>query len=259
MQESEFRPLVKQFINQFGFKVFDIPENEKSKSPDFDVIGKSDRYTLELKIKGDDPVGIKNDENALLRGELVSKTIPVGPRNTLAGILRDGVKQNIDHDHDRKTYHMIWVHSAGQDPNLLNSRFHATLYGIETLFSIRKTNVITCYYFHNSAFFSWREFLDGVILSYNDQIQLCINTLSPRVDNFRKSQLTVAMVNGLCDPDVLEARYDDLYIADCEIDRNNEKEVLEYLQKKYGLDHLQTIPMNQHTGSIALPTKNEKS
>jgi len=257
MQESEFRPLVKQFLNQFGFEVFDIPENEISKSPDFDVVGEIDRYTLELKIKGDDPVEIENDENALLRGELVSKSIPVGPRNTLAGIIRDGVKQNIDHDPDHDTYHIIWVHSAGQDPNLLNSRFHATLYGTETLFSIRKTNVFTCYYFHNSAFFSWREYLDGVILSHNDQIQLCINTLSPRVKDFRRSKLTVSMANGLCDPDVLEARDDNLYIADCEIDRKNENDVLKYLQKKYGLDHLQTIPMNQHTGSIAIPENNK--
>ena len=258
MKESEFKPLVKQFLNQFGFEVFDIPENEKSKSPDFDVVGDKDRYTLELKIKGDDPIEIQNDENALLKGELVSKSIPVGPRNTLAGIIRDGVKQNIDHDPDHNTYHIIWIHSAGQDPNLLNSRFHATLYGTETLFSIRKTNVINCYYFHNSAFFSWREYLDGAILSHYDQIQLCINTLSPRAKDFRMSQLTVSMAKGLCDPDVLEARYDDLYIADCEIDRKNENDVLKYLQIKYSLDHLQTIPMNQHTGSIAI-SKNNKS
>ena len=255
MQESVFRPLVKQFLSQFGFEVSDVYEKENRKSPDFDVVGKSDRYTLELKIKGDDPVEIHNDKNALLKGELVSKTIPVGPRNTLAGILRDGVKQINDHDPERKTFHIIWVHSAGKDPNLLNSRFHATLYGTETLFSIRKTDVITCYYFHDSTFFSWREFLDGAILSHNDQIQLCINTLSPKVDNFRNSELTLAMANGLCDPDELGHRYDDLYIADCPFDRKNENDVLKYLQKKYGLDHLQTIPMSQHSSSIALPTK----
>ena len=257
MQESEFRPLVKQFLNQFGFEVFDIPEKEKRKSPDFDVVGKGNRYTLELKIKGDDPVEIQNDENALLRGELVSKTIPIGPRNTLAGILRDGVKQNIGHDPDRKTYHMIWVHSAGKDPNLLNTRFHATLYGTEKLFSIRKSEVITCYYFRNSAFFSWREYLDGVILSHDDQIQLCINTLSPRAENFRKSHLTVCMAKGLCHPDVLEARNDAIYIADCDVDRNDSGQVLDYLQKKYKLDHLQIMPMHQMTGTIGISKDDE--
>lgn len=259
MQEFQFRPLVKQFLNQYGFEVCDIVTDEKSKKPDFDVIGDKDRYTLELKIKGDDPLEIESDENALRHGKLVSKSIPIGPRNTLSGIIRAGVEQINSHDPDYTTFHIIWVHSSGQDPNLLNTRFHSTLYGIEKLFSLKKSNVISCYYFHNSAFFSWREYLDGVILSHNDQIQLCINTLSPMVDSFRKSQLTVGMANGLCDPDVLEARHDDLFIADCEIDRKNEKEVLEYLQKKYGIDHLQTIPMNKETVSIALPTKNNES
>ena len=61
--------------------------------PDFDVIGNNSRYTIELKIKGDDPAEIENDEAALKRGELVSKSIPIGPRNRLAGIIRTGVKQ----------------------------------------------------------------------------------------------------------------------------------------------------------------------
>lgn len=50
MKESEFRPLVKQFLSQSGFEVFDIDTNEKSKSPDFDVVGESSNYTVELKI-----------------------------------------------------------------------------------------------------------------------------------------------------------------------------------------------------------------
>ena len=117
--------------------------------------------------------------------------------------------------------------------------------------------MVTCYYFHNSAFFSWREYLDGVILSYSDQIQLCINSLSPRATQLRKSELTVGMANGLCDPDRLEAQYEDIMTADCEIDRKNQDETLKYLQKKYGLDHLQTIPMGQHTGAIAIPRDSE--
>ena len=64
------------------------------------------------------------------------------------------------------------------------------------------------------------------------------------------------MGDGLCDPDKLETLYEEIFIADCEIDRKNENEVLKYLQEKYNIDHLQTIPMNQHTGVIALPKNN---
>lgn len=257
MKESGFRPLIRQFLGQFGFEVLDIDTNEKSKSPDFEVIGQSEKYTLELKIKGDDPIEVQNDEDAILSGELVSKSTPVGPRNTMSGIIREGVKQLLDYDPDHRTYHIIWLHSTGQDPELLNTRFHSTLYGTEKLYSLRKSNLITCYYFHNSAFYSWRNNLDGVILSHHDKIQLCINTLSPWEKEFHNAHLTVSMADGLCDPKKLEALYEDIFIADCDIDRIDQNEVLKYLQNKYGLDHLQTIPMSQNTASIALPTESE--
>jgi len=257
MKESELKPLAKKFLNQLGFEVHDIDTKDRAQSPDFDVIGENSRYTIELKIKGDDPTEIEKDEEALKRGELVSKSIPIGPRNRLAGIIRKGVEQIVDHDPRSDTYHVIWLHSVGEDPELYNRRFHSTLFGTEKLFSLRKDNIITCYYFHHSAFFSWRDFLDGVILTYLSNAQLCINSLSPRAGEFRKSELTKSMSKGLCDPESLEQQGGDVMVADCEFDRKNSDEILEYLQKKYSLDHLQTIPMHQLTGMIAVSGDDE--
>jgi len=253
MNESEFRPIAKKLLDQLGFKVFDIDEKGDGQAPDFDVIGNNTRYTIELKIKGDDPIEVEKDKTALKRGELVSKSIPIGPRNRLAGIIRKGVGQIFEHDPKKETYHIIWIHSAGEDPELHNRRFHSTLFGTEKLFSLRRDNVITCYYFHNSAFFSWRDFLDGAILTYLNNAQLCINTLSPSAEIFRRSELALSMSNGLCDPEKLERQLDDVMIADCDIDRRNSEDILRYLQDKYKLDHLQTIPMQQLTGMIAVP------
>jgi hypothetical protein len=257
MKESDFKTAVKRFLNQFGFEVYDIDTKDSAQSPDFDVIAENSRYTLEIKIKGDDPTEIENDEETIKRGEIVSKAIPIGPRNRLGGIIRKGVEQILDHDPKSDTYHIVWVHSAGRDPELLNRRFRSTLFGTEKLFNIRKSNVITCFYFHQSAFFSWRHLLDGVILSYSNKIQLCINSLSPRVAEFRESELTKWMSNGLCDPDVLEEQSNDVMIADCDIDRKESGHILEYLQNKYGFDHLQTIPMNQMTATIAVSGDDE--
>jgi len=253
MNESEFKTAARKFLNQLGLEVHDIPEKGDGQSPDFDVIGKTSRYTIELKIKTDDPAEIQNDEAALKRGELVSKSIPIGPRNRLAGIIRKGVGQILDHDPEKKTYHVIWIHSAGEDPELHNRRFHSTLFGTEKLVSLRRDNVITCYYFHDSAFFSWREYLDGGILTYQNNAQLCINTLSPRVEEFRTCELTLAMSRGLCDPQKLERQSEDVMIAGCSMDRKHPEDILRYLQSKYNLDHLQPIPMQQLTGMIAVP------
>jgi len=138
----------------------------------------------------------------------------------------------------------------GQDPYLHNERFHSTLFGSENLFSLRLPHIIRCYYFHESAFFSWRSYLDGAILTYQNTVQLCINSLSARAERFRKSEIVLSMSKGLCDPQKLEESYDHVMIADCDIDRKSPDKVLNYLQEKYGLDHLQTIPMKQHTGTI---------
>lgn len=257
MRKEEFKPIAKWLLEHYGFEVIEIEENQGILTPDFEVIGKSDNYTIELKEKGDDPDEISKDSDALFRGEFVTKSIPIGPRNTLGGIIREVVKQLIEHDPTVKSFRIIWLHSAGRDPYLHNMRLHSTLFGAEDLFSLHRPHTIKCYFFYESAFFSWRNYLDGAILTYTitDQIyaQLCINSLSPRVEQFRKSEIVASMSNGLCDPEKLAESNDNVMIADCDIDRSRPDLVKLYLQDRYGLDHLQTIPFKQITCSFTLP------
>lgn len=167
--------------------------------------------------------------------------------------INTGVGQLEEHDPEHNTFHVIWIHSAGQDPGLLNMRFHATLFGTQDLFSLNKDNLITCYYFTESSFFTHRNSLDGAILTYNDKAQLCVNTLSPNIENFRNSDLYISLRNGLCDPDKYHDS-EDVMIADCDIDRKKSDEVIKYLCKKYGVEHLQTIDMKKYSGKILCPS-----
>jgi hypothetical protein len=251
MNEDEFKPFIKSFLNELGLSVRDIP-CQNSRTPDFDVASKNERYTIELKIKSDNPEEIKNDNEILSRGEVLSKATPTGPRNRLYAIIEDGVNQIKEHDPESNTFHILWLHSEGRDPNLLNMRFHATLFGTETLISIEKDYAMTCYFYEESAFFTHRPDLDGVILTYNDQLQLCVNTLSHKKEEFKKADLYRLLSKGLCDPDNMKTDKG-ILIADCEIDRRNKMEVIEYLKAKYNLNHLQRIEMKQHSGMILLP------
>jgi hypothetical protein len=250
MNENEFKPIAKQILNSFGLQAFDIPVKDGFLTPDFEVHGKSNKYVIELKIKSDDPIETANEFEELKKGGIVSKSIPIGPRNVLSGIIRKGVQQMVEHDPDRGLFRVIWLHSAGLDPELHFRRFQSTIFGSETLFSLRLKHIITCYYFHNSAFHAWREYLDGALLTYRNTGQLCINTLSPKVEDFRNSDLVLSMTKGLCDPNQIKGVENGVMIADCDIDRKDINGVIQYLQNKYSLDHLQTIPMKQHTGKI---------
>lgn len=253
MEESKFKPSVKKFLEERGFIVQDIQPKVKEglQTLDFHVEGKNSNYTIELKIKDDNPEEIKEGRKILLKGEILEKSIPAGPRNKLFGIIEDGVEQIKGYDPESKDYHILWIHSAGEDPMLHNMRFQATLFGTETLVSLRRKPLITCYYFNESAFYTHRNFLDGVILTHIDKLQLCVNTLSLRKNEFRQSDLYQCLSNALLDPDVLNG--EDVMVADCNIDRKEENKVRKYLQDKYSLDHLQTMPLTQYSGTLALP------
>lgn len=254
MTEEKFKPEVKYFFSRFGLEAREIGSCDNIKTPDFEVVGKNDKYTIELKIKGDDPKEVEEENRILSSGKIAERHIPMSPRNRLSAIICEGIKQMNEHDPKRKTYHVIWLHSTGQDPEENNIRFKATLFGTETLFSLKLTNCLTCFYFYESAFYSFRNDLDGAILttvnSKGLSVQLCINTLSHRVNEFRQSDLVKGLSGALCDPDKLHGLDKDVLIADCPFDRRDSNKVLGYLMSKYGLEHLQTITMVKHTGKI---------
>jgi hypothetical protein len=260
MTEDEFKPIVRAILGQFGFQCRDLEPRHGLLTPDFEVYGKKDKYTIELKIKDDDAAEIAKEAEALAGGGVVGKSTPIGPRNRLAGIIGSGVEQLLAHDPKGESFRVLWLHSAGQDPELHDDRFYATLFGTEKLFSLKHPRIVTCFYYHASAFYSWREHLDGALLTYliSDglRIKLCINTLSPKIDQFRQCELVQIMSqatpNALCDPDKWHGLENDVMIADCPNDRKQSGQLLAYLKQKYGLEHLQDIPMQKHTGKILM-------
>jgi hypothetical protein len=260
MDEENFRPIVKEIFRRLGLKARDLERADSVETPDFEVTGTSSRYIVELKIKDDDPEETESELQALSRGELVGKSVPVGPRNRLSGIIAKAVAQIGAHDPTDQAYRIVWLHSAGQDPVLHNMRFQATLFGTEDLFSLRLPEAVTCryvcYYFHESTFYTWRYHLDAAIVTYENEkglcTQLCINTLSPRVAEFRGCDLVQKMSGCLLDPERLHGLDNGVMIADCPFDRRDSSRVLAYLQGKYGLDHLQTIPMQKHSGKLLI-------
>lgn len=257
MNEKEFKPIAKEILAGFGLTTFDVPVKDRVLTPDFEVHGAGDKYVIELKIKDDDPEEVAEDIEQLTKGTVVSKSIPIGPRNALAGIIRKGVQQMMEHDPSHAMFRVIWLHCSGRDPELHYRRFQSTLFGSETLFSLRVPHTMTCYYFHASAFYSWKQDLDGALLTYNNKAQLCINTLSSKAPEFRKSQIGLAMAKGLCDPDKVEGVERGVMIADCNLSRKDPGPILEFLQRKYQLDHLQPIPMQQHTGMVVVQNDGE--
>ena len=144
MNEDEFKPYVKAFLEELGLRVHDIPR-QNSRTPDFDVKADNSEYTIELKIKSDNPEEIEKDNQVLSRGEILEKATPVGPRNRLYAVVKDGVDQMKEYDPKNNTYHVLWLHSEGRDPALLNTRFLSTLFGMQHLVSLEIPHLMICY------------------------------------------------------------------------------------------------------------------
>lgn len=254
LTENIFMPIATDILYQYGYNVYIIPRN-KTKTPDFIISKDSNEYLVELKIKNDDPKDIEKENQNLLHSKLISKSSPIGPRNRLTGIINSGIKQLIEYDRDNKYYHLLWIHSTGINSSLHNERFHSTLFGTQHLVSMEVENSIFCYYFKESAFYSSKNSLDAVILTYDDGInlnfKLCINTFSSKIEKFRKTLLYKDFSNALCDPVVIENK-NGVFIADCDYDRKNEPKIIEYLAQKYNLKHLQSIDMALHSARIVI-------
>ena len=71
MKKEEFKPIAKEYLNNLGFDVLEIEEKQGVLTPDFEVIGTNDKYTIELKEKGDDPKEISKDDEILSCGEFL--------------------------------------------------------------------------------------------------------------------------------------------------------------------------------------------
>lgn len=255
MIEKRLKSIIKKILKEeFSLEARDIPRRN-SKTPDFDVIGKQDRYTIELKIKSDDPKEAKEGKEVLALGELVTKSIPLAPRNRLSAIIDEGVQQITGYDSQCKTYHLIWIYCMGRNPEFLSKRFYSTLFGAQTMFSLNPLNFITCYYFKESSFFTHREHLDAAILSYENNVQICVNSLSSRAETFRYSELLKNINQGIRDPMILETT-EGAMIADCKFDRKETNKIIDYLRKKYSIKHLQTIDMVQHSAMMTIPKEN---
>ena len=252
MTHSQFMPIARRELQKLGFTVEEIPPKpcSQQETPDFDVIGKSSNYLIELKVKGDNPAEIEQDRKELASGKIVMKATPSGPRNKMDSIICDGSDQMDAEDPAHAKFHVLWLHSWGFDAKFLHERFRATLFGAVQV--IYPPNIAPmCYYFYDSSFFRLRNTLDAAIVSFDGNLQLCVNSLSPRVGEFRKSELYQSLLEGLCDPDDEEKNCRGLIMDAPHIDRRKKDAVLDYLKNKYRLRQLIELDFTKHTAMIA--------
>ena len=242
--DAQIKESIRNLLKKKGLQVEDIPET-RVKTPDFYIDqGKPDGSLLEVKTKQDDPVELASISAELDSMGLASRTKPIEYWNRLDGIISSSIKQLQEKDPTHKIPHFVWIHCEGLEAELYSMQLKATLYGSQKLFTENDgVGMITCYYFGNSSFFKHRNYLDGVVISREGEAQLNLNELSPHFALARNSSLAKALEPAVFYPTKDKADGD--LINDFTGKRNDKQKNLIYLQTKYAINHLQTIPMNQ--------------
>jgi hypothetical protein len=253
MSDRQIKDAISQYLRGHGFEVTQIPEGP-SPTPDLLAI-QSQRYLIEVKTKEDDPAIIAERATRLRAGKIVQSGAAFAPQGTMSRIIRDGVRQLEAYPAQERDFCLLWLLAVGSDLESQYQQFLRTLYGLTNIVGLDNRSLMPCYYFRNSAFFRWHN-LDGAIVGTMERGELCINSYSPRAASLKISSLAQAFGTAVTDPRKREAE-NRAYIADCDIDRRNEQQLLEYLQTKYQRPALMTMDLGTVIAQLQLDEDGE--
>ena len=247
MAKDNNRKAVISILQGFGFSAFEIPEeSQKGRRADIRATKDTQSFLIEVKSRENHPEFMSRLKKANDL-EIVSYEKQLHRSNSLGKIICDAVRQLEDTPDDVRSFKCIWFRAL---ESLITDEFDfikATLYGTRHLLVCDQSIIfsyVSCYYFDPNEFYKFRS-LDAVVLENGKRVELCLNSLSCRFDEFRCSSLyRIFESKGtlrIIDPNKLEMGKE-ILVADTDVPRNDREAVIRFIQEKYGL-HVQPIDM----------------
>jgi len=245
-------------LQHWGVVVEDIPtaDAERKQEADFLVSFDGIPVLIEEKTKEDDPAYLARRAKELESGQIHAVTLPLRRDETLSGLVRDASRQlrsSADKAHD---FRLMWFTATGAQAIGKYEQFMATLYGRINILEMNAPGYRRCYYFRHADFFRRADVIDGAVVAHTDgksiSATLCLNSLSPRFQELRKSAVLHPFGTAVEDPEALEAE-GTAYILDEALDRKDESRLLAYLQQKYATGPLMKFDLGFTSASIAAP------
>jgi hypothetical protein len=238
--------------SQLGLKVEKIIEGTEQ-SPDFLVQCGKYKYLIELKSKITNKEFLKFRDEELLSGEIFKENYPAGRKIQISRVVESACRQ-LKKSKIKADFKLVWLYAKGHHPDFQIDDFESTLYGRDYIADWGDNKpLMNCYFFDNSDFYFHRNILDGAIVSDDQEMKLCLNTLSPRYKDFKQSKLRQAFQNAVVDPVDAEIN-GEAFSVDLEFDREHGN-LIDYLTKKYHLKRPMKMDMQQLSGTMCLPKK----
>ncbi|MBP7370729.1 MAG: hypothetical protein KA902_04750 [Arenimonas sp.] len=246
-----------QVLKIWGASVESVATSKKQESDWFATLS-GFRLLIEEKTKLEDPSLTTERDKQLKTNSVFSSTTPLSPNNRISGIIKKAASQltstGADLAHDAR---IVWFTSTGFDAEAKYYQTINTLYGTTKVFVPGAgLPMRECYFFHHSAFYRFRDELDGAIIGFiNGQtvtIRLCLNPYAKRWKALRDSPFANNLQSAPVDPIAEEASGEAL-LVDSDIDRNQHSAVLEFIRQKYNNERLFNMDMNMASAIVAVP------
>lgn len=241
------------FLRDIGLKVEVVPTGN-ARSCDFRVRDSRHVYLVEVKLKNSPDVKQWDDFDVQSR--------PVGlDYGETQRMLRYAASQMSSTRQSLEEFAVPWVTIAkGADQDILLTQTVDTFFGVERIGEPPYRSWKRCYFFGESIAFRHRE-ISGMIVDAKGTVRMCLNPFSTKRREFRTCDVFrfFAERGWMIDP-VDEEQTGVALFADCEIDRRDERRVLDYIKRKYNLrDGTVNLVMQEHSSVARVPVEELES
>jgi hypothetical protein len=229
MNEAERH--VRETLEDQGFRVSAVPRGE-TKTADFLVEDAITTYLVEVTGKEEGEFIPALLSRTKQQG-VADDTRGIGPSDTLDGIVRRKAMQ-LANTPVSADFHVLWIAAFHRDWEYLSTMLLRTLYGVAKVASfhalLEERTIHECLYYHRFSFFRDRN-LHAVVFSTETRRMLCVNALSARAEEFRRTKLHQLFASPV-DP----ARAPDgVLVVPPDVDRSLPNAQWQYLKDRYGL------------------------
>jgi hypothetical protein len=219
VQEDAYKFRVKECLEESGYNVRLIDEDQTSKRADLLAECETDTLLVEVKCKYDDLELQKKLQAAEVR-EILPYRARVQRNNSLAAIIEKAARQiESSRSISEKAFSILWFHP---DPKVgfseSDKQIRMNLYGGRYAFVDSPDDsqwCMECYYTSYSDFFRY-DSLDAVALHGEQGVQLLPNTFSKRATHFKASMVyrDFERHSAIWTPELLAASGDALCLHD---------------------------------------------
>jgi hypothetical protein len=246
------KALAKEILSNLGFRVEEISTGD-GRTADLRVIGDTSAYVVEVKDKQEAEQLTKERTAALIQGDLHEQSDLIARNERIRAVLKDAREQLDATPKDAGTFQLIWLHGDGLDDGLRTDQAFATFYGHVDLIGKDppQPDIKGCLYFDYYVSIEIPT-VDALILSDSKSFRVCLNEFSPRVNEFRSTELYQAFLaqNCIYDPIALVSSGK---VISCRtmIQRKYDDEIAKALQEQTGVLY-SPLRFTQHSVSAAV-------